>query len=87
MPRHALDLLTALVDRGLKCNDGILAFIDGSKALSRALKDVFGQHVLIQRCQMHKMWNILDYLPKYKREWMKRKLKKRPGPPKPLMRP
>jgi len=70
------DLLTDLVDRGLKYNDGILAVIDGSKALRRALKDVFGQHVLIQRCQVHKMRNILDYLPKYKREWMKRKLKK-----------
>jgi hypothetical protein len=70
------DLLTDLVDRGLKYNDGILAVIDGSKALRRALKDVFGQHVLIQRCQVHKMRNILDYLPKYKREWLKRKLKK-----------
>jgi len=70
------DLLTDLVDRGLKYNDGILAVIDGSKALRRALKDVFGEHVLIQRCQVHKMRNILDYLPKYKREWMKRKLKK-----------
>jgi len=70
------DLLTDLVDRGLNYNDGILAVVDGSKALRRALKDVFGEHVLIQRCQVHKMRNILDYLPKYKREWMKRKLKK-----------
>lgn len=32
---------------------------------------------MIQRCQVHnKMRNVLDYLPKYKRDWMKRKLKK-----------
>jgi len=70
------DLLTELVERGLQYNNGILAIIDGSKALRRALKDVFGQNVLIQRCQVHKMRNILDYLPKYKQEWVKRKLKK-----------
>jgi len=69
------DLLTDLLERGLQYNDGLLAIIDGSKALRRALKDVFGQNVLIQRCQVHKMRNILDYLPKYKRDWMKRKLK------------
>jgi len=32
-----------------KYNNGILAVIDGSKALRRALKDVFGRHVFIQR--------------------------------------
>ena len=37
------DLLTDLVERGLQYNNGILAIIDGSKALRRALKDVFGR--------------------------------------------
>jgi putative transposase len=54
----------------------LLAVIDGSKALRKALKDVFGQKVLIQRCQVHKMRNVLDYLPKHKRDWVKRKLRK-----------
>lgn len=70
------DLLADLVDRGLQYHNGLLAVIDGSKALRKALKDVFGQHILIQRCQVHKMRNILDYLPKYKREWVKRQLKR-----------
>jgi putative transposase len=70
------DLLADLVSRGLRYEHGLLAIIDGSKALRKALKDVFGQQVLIQRCQVHKMRNILDYLPKHKRDWMKRKLKK-----------
>jgi putative transposase len=53
-----------------------LAVIDGSKALRKALRDVFGQQVLVQRCQVHKMRNVMDYLPKHKRDWVKRKLKK-----------
>ena len=70
------DLLTDLIERGLQCEDGLLAVIDGSKALRKALKEVFGEKVLIQRCQVHKMHNVLDYLPKHKREWVKRKLRK-----------
>jgi putative transposase len=70
------DLLTDLIDRGLRYEDGLLAVIDGSKALRKALKDVFGRNVLIQRCQVHKMRNVLDYLPKHKRDWVKRKLRK-----------
>ena len=68
------DLLTDLIGRGLEHQDGILAVIDGSKALRKALKTVFGDQVLIQRCQVHKMRNVLDYLPNYKRAWVKRKL-------------
>ncbi len=60
----------------MRYEQGLLAIIDGSKALRKSLKDVFGQQVLIQRCQVHKMRNILDYLPKHKRDWMKRKLRK-----------
>jgi hypothetical protein len=70
------DLLADLIERGLQYEQGLLAVIDGSKALRKALKDVFGQKVLIQRCQVHKMRNVLDYLPKHKRDWVKRKLKK-----------
>ena len=70
------DLLADLVARGLCFEQGLLAIIDGSKALKKALKDVFGHHVLIQRCQVHKMRNVLDYLPKHQRDWMKRKLRK-----------
>lgn len=72
--RVCQDLLADLMDRGLQYQAGLLAIIDGSKALRRALKAVFGHHVLIQRCQVHKMRNILDYLPNYKRAWVKRKL-------------
>ena len=70
------DLLTDLIDRGLEYEEGLLAVIDGSKALRKALKDVFGQQVLIQRCQVHKTRNVMDYLPKHKRDWVKRVMRK-----------
>jgi putative transposase len=72
--RVCQDLLADLIDRGLKFHSGLLAVIDGSKALRKALKTVFGHHVLVQRCQVHKMRNVLDYLPNYKRTWVKRRL-------------
>jgi putative transposase len=56
------DLITGLRDRGLDVTRPILAVLDGSKALSRAVKDVSGKP-LIQRCQQHKIKNVRDKLP------------------------
>jgi putative transposase len=56
------DLITGLRDRGLDVTRPILAVIDGSKALSRAIKDVFDKP-LIHRCQQHKIRNVRDKLP------------------------
>lgn len=56
-------LLTDLRDRGMRTDRTILAVLDGGKALARAVRDVFGTKVLIQRCQVHKRRNILDELP------------------------
>jgi len=41
-----------------------LFIIDGSKALSKAIRRSFGQHTPIQRCQIHKARNIMERLPK-----------------------
>lgn len=68
-------LLTDLRDRGLNTEKGLLAVIDGSKALSSAIKNVLGNTVLIQRCQIHKMQNVIDHLPKNKQEWVRKKLR------------
>ena len=46
-------LITGLRERGLDVTRPILAVLDGAKALSRAVKDVFDQP-LIQRCQQHR---------------------------------
>ena len=56
------DLITGLRDRGLDVTRPILAVLDGAKALSRAVRDVF-DHPLIQRCQQHKIRNVIDKLP------------------------
>ena len=57
------DLLVGLRQRGLNVTRPILVVIDGSKALRRAVVDVF-DHPVIQRCQLHKTRNVQDRLPK-----------------------
>ena len=58
------DLLTDLVSRGLDPKRRRLFVIDGSKALRKAIDEVFGAANPIQRCRNHKIRNVLDYLPK-----------------------
>jgi len=70
--RVCIDLLQSLVERGFKTSECKLAVIDGGKALRKALDEVFGKDILIQRCQVHKKRNVADYLPKEKRETAKR---------------
>jgi transposase-like protein len=45
-------LLVGLRDRGLDVTQPILAVLDGAKALSVAVKEVF-DHPVIGRCQLH----------------------------------
>jgi putative transposase len=59
----ARTLLADLVDRGLDPGQAILFVIDGGKALRRAIKDVFGEQALVQRCHRHKERNVTDLLP------------------------
>jgi putative transposase len=54
------DLLADLVDRGLRFEHGILAVIDGSKALRKAVAKVFGTNALVQRCTLHKQISNLN---------------------------
>lgn len=61
------DLLVGLRERGLDVTSPVLAVIDGSKALRRAVLDVF-DHPVIQRCQLHKIRNVHDRLPQRLRE-------------------
>ena len=56
------ELLVGLRERGLDVTRPILVAIDGSKALRRAVVDVF-DHPVIQRCQLHKIRNVQDRLP------------------------
>jgi putative transposase len=68
------DLLADLVARGLRYDHGILAVLDGSKALRRAVVKVFGERALIQRCTLHKRRNVIGYLPVDERDAIDRRL-------------
>lgn len=57
-------LLQNLIEKGLDSAGEYLFIIDGSKALKKAVKAVFGNNALIQRCIEHKIRNIIDHLPK-----------------------
>src|SRR6187551_1049511 len=56
------ELIVGLRERGLDVTRPILAVLDGSKALHRAVLDVFDRPV-IGRCQLHKIRNVEDHLP------------------------
>jgi transposase-like protein len=58
------DLLAALVGRGVDPEKRYLFVIDGSKALRKAIDEVFGQRNPVQRCRNHKVENVCDYLSK-----------------------
>lgn len=56
-------LLADIVDRGLDYSGGLLVVIDGAKALASAIRKVFGDLALIQRCQIHMRRNVKGHLP------------------------
>jgi hypothetical protein len=50
--------------------------IDGSKALRKAIRQVFGKDVPVQRCVQHKERNVLDHLPERDRQAVKARLRR-----------
>jgi len=70
----ATALLSDLVERGLDPEQGILFVIDGSKALRKAIRQVFGE-APVQRCIRHKERNVLAHLPERDRPPVKRRLR------------
>jgi len=66
--RVATDLLTDLVERGVTPDQLRLFVVDGSKALRRAIDEVFGPKNPVQRCRNHKLANVRGYLPKDQQE-------------------
>jgi putative transposase len=68
------DLLADLVARGLRYDHGIVAVLDGSKALRKAVTKVFGERALVQRCTLHKRRNVIGYLPIGERDTIDRRL-------------
>jgi transposase-like protein len=68
-------LLEELVARGVKPGRRRLFVIDGSKALRKAIDQVFGEHNPVQRCRNHKLRNVVGHLPKDQHEQARATLK------------
>ena len=61
----------------------MLFVIDGGKGIRKALRDVFGERAMIQRCQVHKMRNVRDHLPETRRAYVTKQMREaydRPPP-------
>jgi putative transposase len=71
----ATALLSDLVERGLDPEQGMLFVLDGSKALRKAVRSVFGE-VPVQRCIRHKERNVMRHLPERDRPAIKARLRR-----------
>lgn len=69
------ELLQDLIARGLRVDGRTLFVIDGGKGIRKALRDVFGDRAVVQRCQVHKMRNVLDHLPDSRRAYVRRQMR------------
>lgn len=68
-------LISDLIDRGLDAERARLWVIDGAKALRRAIRELFGEVALVQRCQVHKLRNVLEHLPEHVRPSVRRAMR------------
>lgn len=58
-------LLRSLLEREILKEDGRYLFVvDGGTGIRKAIKEVFGKRVYVQRCIVHKKRNVKDKLPK-----------------------
>jgi putative transposase len=71
----ATALLSDLVERGLDPEQGMLFVLDGSKALRKAVRSVFGE-VPVQRCLWHKERNVMRHLPERDRPAIKARMRR-----------
>jgi putative transposase len=65
-------MIENLIERGLPQNRALLFIIDGSKGLRSAIRTVFGKRACVQRCQVHKMRNVVGHLPPSKHAEVRR---------------
>jgi transposase-like protein len=56
------ELLVSLRERGVRTDVPTLFVLDGAKALRAAVKSVWGDNALVQRCQVHKLRNVKEHL-------------------------
>jgi putative transposase len=72
--RVCASFLRELGERGFPMDGPLLVVLDGAKGLRSAVREVYGEHVAVQRCQWHKQENVVSYLPKSEQQTWRRKL-------------
>jgi putative transposase len=68
------ELIVGLRERGLDVTEPILAVVEGSRALRRAITDVF-DHPVLHRCQPHKVGNVIDKVPEKLKSLVQRRMR------------
>jgi len=68
-------LFRNLIGRGLLVERARLFVIDGAKGLRKAIRTTFGEWAIVQRCQIHKLRNVAEHLPKHRQAWIKSALR------------
>jgi putative transposase len=74
-------LLADLQERGLGLDRPLLFIIDGGTGLRKAIRETTGALGLVQRCQVHKLRNVLEHLPEALRPRIRRALAEAYGLP------
>jgi len=69
------DLLRDIIERGVASDQPILFVIDGGKGIRKAIRECFGSLAWVQRCRIHKLRNVLEYLPQSQRASVQRRLR------------
>jgi len=69
-------LLRDLLDRGLPVERMRLFVVDGGKGVRAAIRKVFAGWSLVQRCQIHKLRNVIAHLPDSKHSWARTVIRK-----------
>ena len=68
-------LLGDLNERGLDFTVPRLYIIDGSKAIRAAIRNYAGDAALVQRCQVHKIRNVVEHVPQAERPALKYRMR------------
>ena len=64
-------LLGDLMERGLDFTTPRLYIVDGSKAIRAAIRNYAGDAAFVQRCQVHKIRNVVEHVPEADRHSLK----------------
>lgn len=68
-------LLGELLERGLDFTAARLYIVDGSKAIRAGIRDFAGDAAFVQRCQVHKIRNVVEHVPDSDRHALKYRMR------------